>query len=237
MQVNLSDTQLEILFDLAYQNPASFSELKKRGVKSNRFAYHLKKLHEADYISKEEGNYDLTSKGEKLISKLSEEREGVKEQPILGVILIIQDEEKILCSKRKKEPFKGYSGLPHGRISEGEDIEDAASRIAEERTGINSSGEQVEGLWLVDTEKDGELLYSHYHFVVRVKEFSGEILNNTDEFENTWITEFGSKGKTFQGDQFVLENLVGGSFKIMKGLRSRDNKKIKKVSRDRLYTP
>ncbi|MGB7884654.1 MAG: NUDIX hydrolase, partial [Nitrososphaeraceae archaeon] len=57
--------------------------------------------------------------------------------PIPTVDVIIEQNSRILMIRRKNEPYKGCLALPGGFVDEGERIEDAARREANEETSLN----------------------------------------------------------------------------------------------------
>jgi 8-oxo-dGTP diphosphatase len=73
--------------------------------------------------------------------------------PVPVVDVIIQQESKILFAKRKKEPFKGYLGLPGGFVSVGERIEEAARREVKEETSLDIELTDILGVYS-DPQRD-----------------------------------------------------------------------------------
>ncbi|MGC1931237.1 MAG: NUDIX hydrolase [Candidatus Nitrosopolaris sp.] len=64
----------------------------------------------------------------------------MKEQhknPTPTVDIIIEDDSRILLVKRKNEPFKDRLVLPGEFVNEGEKVEDAAKREAQEETSLD----------------------------------------------------------------------------------------------------
>lgn len=63
----------------------------------------------------------------------------MKEQhknPTPTVDIIIEEASRILLIKRKNEPFKDHLALPGGFVNEGEKVEEAAKREAQEETSL-----------------------------------------------------------------------------------------------------
>jgi ADP-ribose pyrophosphatase YjhB (NUDIX family) len=73
--------------------------------------------------------------------------------PIPVVDVIIQQDAEVLFVKRKKEPFKGYPGLPGGFVKMGETIEEAARREVKEETSLDIELTDILGIYS-DPQRD-----------------------------------------------------------------------------------
>lgn len=67
--------------------------------------------------------------------------------PIPTVDVIIEQNSRILMIRRKNEPYKGFLALPGGFVNEGERIEDAARREANEETSLNIGLRDILGVY------------------------------------------------------------------------------------------
>ena len=57
-------------------------------------------------------------------------------RPIVGVGILVRNEEKILLVRRENEPGKGRWSIPGGLLELGEKIQDGAKREIREETGL-----------------------------------------------------------------------------------------------------
>jgi 8-oxo-dGTP diphosphatase len=90
--------------------------------------------------------------------------------PIPVVDVIIQQDFEVLFAKRKKEPFKGYLGLPGGFVNIGETVEDAARREVKEETSLDIELTDILGVYS-DPQRD-----PRGHIMSTV--FIGRVLSN-----------------------------------------------------------
>ena len=93
---------MEILELFLYNNKLKFSEIEKSlKERSNKLAYHLKKLVKEGVIEKKGEHYKLSEAAEHLIPYLSNKK------AVLPVVLIaLEKNKKIFLYKRKKRPYK-----------------------------------------------------------------------------------------------------------------------------------
>ena len=112
-----------------FHNKLRFKEIQNLlKIRSNKLAYHIKKLLKKGMLIKRSNYYLLTENAEYLIPYLSDKSH------VLPVILIyLGNKKECFLFKRKKRPYKDYLSLPGGRLLLGESIEDAVTRIMKEK--------------------------------------------------------------------------------------------------------
>jgi 8-oxo-dGTP diphosphatase len=110
------------------------------------------------------------------------------DQPIVGIGVVIVDDQRIVLIKRGNEPAKGKWSIPGGLIELGESPETAVIREAREETLL-----QVDNPRLIDVvnqaewDTDGKL---RYHYVIvdyLVHVVSGDIAAASDAVELHWV--------------------------------------------------
>ena len=88
---------------------------------------------------------------------------------LLGTVVILLRNGKILLGKRKNSYMSGFYGLPGGRIELSEKLVDGAKRELIEETGI-----KADSLEYVGVVRDFQDNYSFTHFAFLCKDFNGE---------------------------------------------------------------
>jgi 8-oxo-dGTP diphosphatase len=67
--------------------------------------------------------------------------------PVPTVDVILQRDSKVLMIRRKKDPFKDQLALPGGFVNEGETVEEAMKREAEEETSLEVEPIDILGVY------------------------------------------------------------------------------------------
>ena len=147
----------------------------------------------------------------------------MKEQhknPTPTVDIIIEEASRILLIKRKNEPFKDHLALPGGFVNEGEKVEDAAKREAQEETSLVVDLIDILGVYS-DPKRDPRGHNMSTVFIGRgLRNNRDEIkaVANDDAAEIEWINieEIGNKKLGFDHKHIVLDykrwKKFGGTF-------------------------
>ena len=105
--------------------------------------------------------------------------------PTIDVILTEQsNSNKILLIKRKNDPFKDYFALPGGFVNEGEKVEDALRREAEEELSVKVEPIDILGVYS-DPNRDPRGHIMSTTFICKI--ISGEPKAADDAADLQWI--------------------------------------------------
>ena len=154
------ESQISELF--AYHRALKFSEIEKLlKIRSNKLAYHLKKLVTQGILTKSQETYSLAEPSELLIPYLSSKKAA------LPVILIhIGTTKEAFLIMRKKRPYDGLLFLPAGRLLLGETVPKATQRILKQKYGIKARFKSVHSISLEHIKKAKNILHSFVLFFV-----------------------------------------------------------------------
>lgn len=139
--------QKYIISVLYRQKIARFKELRKTGVDTNLFSYHLKLLVTTHMVKKVPGGYTLDEKGLAYVDRVSEKNMRIRTQPKIVTMLVVQNSDgDILLQRRAKQPHIDTWTLPYGKLH----IEDsstlaAAVREAREKLDVTDAPAEYAG--------------------------------------------------------------------------------------------
>lgn len=198
-------------------------------VRSNKFAYHLKLMCDAGLIEKKQEKYYLSSQGKSLAVFIDGETGKKEKQPLVNIVMVVYDGDKILLHQRLKEPFYGYYGFPGAKLKFGETILDCAKRELKEETNLDADVELV-GMMNCHTFNDGELSYHHTQFIIKCTNPKGELKTEDREGTFVWASkeEVLSK-KLFPDDPFILEQIEKEKFFTTEMDRFQENHEFKDI--------
>ena len=105
--------------------------------------------------------------------------------PTIDIILVENsNSNNILVIKRNKDPFKDYFSLPGGFVNEGEKVEDAVRREAEEELLVEVEPIDILGVYS-DPHRDPRGHIMSITFIVKI--MSGELKAGDGVEEVKWI--------------------------------------------------
>lgn len=120
-----------ILNVLAATKWARFRDMRPPKVDSNVYSYHLKLLMKQGLIEKHESNgYQLSPRGMTQVDRMSANELRLRLQPkIVTMIIVYNEQGKVLLLAKKKQPFIGAWTFPSGKFH----IEDGNPRTSATR--------------------------------------------------------------------------------------------------------
>ena len=161
--------QKHIIDVLMYQQLARFSELRPPKVDTNLFTYHLNVLVKSAIVVKRDAGYSLSTAGLAYVDRVSTEKRTIRTQPKIITMLVIQnDDGKILLQRRTKQPYINAWTLPYGKLHvEDESVKTASLREANEKLGLENLEIEHAGDCYIRVHAQGELLSTTLAHVFR----------------------------------------------------------------------
>lgn len=196
--------QMKILRHLLLSPHAGFAELQKQtDMTSDHANFHIKKLSDEGYITKNsDDKYILTRVGKEYSNRMDTDDNVIEKQPKLSVALIIEDAEgRYLAQQRLKQPYYGFWGRPTGKIRWGETMLEAARRELTEETGLTADLSVAGFYHKMDYDKDsGDLLEDKVFVLIYGTNPTGELIVDDEGHHNEWLSdkELHERGKYFQ---------------------------------------
>lgn len=188
-----------------YRNKLKFSEIEKQlKIRSNKLAYHLKKLIHQGILEKQSETYFLSETAEYLIPYLSS-----KKTPLPVILIRIGNKKEVFLVKRKKRPYKDFLSLPGGRLLNNESTFSAAKRIMSEKYSIKIIPKKILSVALEHVKGKNSPLYSFILILIEAKAISPLTLTPLKE----------NKGKIISSDY----KLITQKFNLFFEINSREN--------------
>lgn len=202
----IHETQIVILRHLLFVPDAGFAELQKgTDLTSDHFNFHVKKLVEVGYITKEDGRYRLTPVGKEYANRMDTDENEIEKQPKVSVVLLVErqngDRREFLVQQRLKQPYYGFYGRPGGKVRWGESFEEAAVREMKEEIGLEGTFTFSHIFHKRDFKKsDNTLLEDKVFLVMHCQDAHGEMIHEFEGGKNFWMTqeELASQDKVFE---------------------------------------
>lgn len=167
--------QRKILEKLLYAESLSYAQMRPANTESNLYAYHLEQLVKAKIIVKHDRQYSLSPLGLALVDRLSQGKMVERLQPhIVTAIDLTNAKGETLLYKRLFQPYIYRLGFPLGKLHLEENIEAAAIRELQEKTGLENIPLAHRGMVYIEARQAGytisKVLYHIFHGEVGVAE-------------------------------------------------------------------
>lgn len=196
--------QINILKELLFKPNSRFSDLNVKGLTSDHFTFHIKRLVDEGLVEKLGEGYRLTVAGKEFANRMDTDNLKIERQAKTAVKIVAvrgQGQNRTtLLQQRLKEPFYGLWGFPGGKVRWGEFIGKAAERELLEETGL--SGRPIfKGVQhKVDVTPEGKLLEDKFFYVFLVENPTGELRENFEGGRNEFFEKEEIKNlETFAG--------------------------------------
>lgn len=164
-----------------------FSNIEKAlAIKTNVLAYHLNTMIKEGMLLKDGDDYLLTTHGEKLLPFFAHITQQLTGGCLPVVLAAIVKNNKILLLKRKNRPYKGYWGMPGGKLHLEESIEECTVREVKEETGLDCTFSHVAAIVHERVKESDTYTHAFLLFFVVVK-LKTDKIKESDEGKIEWF--------------------------------------------------
>ncbi len=164
-----------------------FSNIEKAlAIKTNVLAYHLNSMMKEGMLLKDGDDYLLTTHGEKLLPFFAHITQQLTGGCLPVVLAAIVKNNKILLLKRKNRPYKGYWGMPGGKLHLEESIEECTVREVKEETGLDCTFSHVAAIVHERVKESDTYTHAFLLFFVVVK-LKTDKIKESDEGKIEWF--------------------------------------------------
>jgi len=164
-----------------------FSNIEKAlSIKTNVLAYHLNSMIKEGMLLKDGDDYLLTTHGEKLLPFFAHITQQLTGGCLPVVLAAIVKNNKILLLKRKNRPYKGYWGMPGGKLHLEESIEECTVREVKEETGLDCTFSHIAAIVHERVKESDTYTHAFLLFFAVVKTKTDKI-KESDEGKIEWF--------------------------------------------------
>ncbi|MDQ0206700.1 8-oxo-dGTP diphosphatase [Alkalicoccobacillus murimartini] len=120
---------------------------------------------------------------------------------------VIKDDKILLLQK----PSRGWWVAPGGKMESGETIKESATRECREETGLSVIDPELNGVYTIVIEENGQTVSEWMLFTFKAVDYSGTLLSQSPEGTLKWWKCNEVAGLPMaEGDQAFIEHVLNG---------------------------
>lgn len=164
--------QKHILQQLSTHVSRRYSELKPENVDGNLFMYHMQKLQNSGYVSKDDRAYKLSETGKIFASRMSLRKGAPLMQPKIVVMLICQNSDgDYLLFRWQRQPYYGLVGFPFSKLHFGRSLKDTLEEALYYKTQLGGDFDYLGDVYIKTLDSSGavaEHILAHLYKVTNI---------------------------------------------------------------------
>lgn len=130
--------QKHILQQLSTHVSQRYIELKPESVDGNLFMYHMQKLQNSGYVSKDGRAYKLSENGKAFAGRMSLRKGSPLMQPKVVVMLICQNSDgDYVLFRWRRQPYYGLVSFPFSKLHFGRSLQDTLQEALSYKTRLS----------------------------------------------------------------------------------------------------
>jgi len=209
----LNKIQTEILRKFMYNEKLKYNQIWSKNIcSSSNFDYHLKILINNGILKKQDEYYILTSEGTSVVTSIDGVLIKDKKKPVVcSFILAVNENNKILFSIRKKQPYFDHLNIPGGKQEYGEFSDHTGIREFEEETGLKCDTKlmMITEKMTINLDEENSVEHQILGYFYLGYNIKGNLIEKTREGENIWIElEDLKKYKRFPDLDFIVPYML-----------------------------
>lgn len=193
-EAKIHEAQTKILRELLFTPKAGFATLQKAtGLESDHAKFHIARLVELEYLTRNGRVYALSVKGKEYANKLDTDTNTIERQPKSTTIMIVKNQRtgKYLIQQRLKNPYFGFLTFFSGKIRWGETVPETAVRETLEETGLQTKSDDWHwrGVYheIIRHGKTGEIVEDKLFYIMYTEKYSGKLMTDFEGGRNAWM--------------------------------------------------
>lgn len=168
--------QKHILQQLSVHVSRRYVELKPESVDGNLFMYHMQRLQNSGYVSKNDRTYMLSENGKIFASRMSLRKGSPLVQPKIVVMLICQNSNgDYLLFRWRRQPYYGMVSFPFSKLHFGRSLQDTLQEALFYKTQLGGEFNYLGDVYIRTLDDDGTVAEHILAHLYKVTDVSGTL--------------------------------------------------------------